>query len=147
MTSSSALARVHLAKSTSVRSVSPLARACPHRHMRVCLWDSPCYVPAVKDREGHKFVVKILALLDVKPRDRDNALQEVRAPLTHRLTGLICVRLTRQAQLLSRLKHPNIVAYKESFASPDGAHLYIVMGFCDGGDLYTRCVYLAMQMV
>ncbi|MEE6524651.1 hypothetical protein FKM82_024220 [Ascaphus truei] len=31
------------------------------------------------------------------------------------------------------MKHPNIVAFKESFEG-DG-HLYIVMEYCDGGDL------------
>ena len=43
----------------------------------------------------------------------------------------------QEAQLLSRLKHPNIVAYKESFNTADG-FLCITMGFCEGGDLYHR---------
>jgi len=43
----------------------------------------------------------------------------------------------QEAQLLSNMKHPNIVGYKESFEAADG-FLYIVMGFCDGGDLYGR---------
>ena len=43
----------------------------------------------------------------------------------------------QEAKLLSRLRHPNIVSYKDSFESEDG-YLYIVMGFCDGGDLYCR---------
>jgi len=43
----------------------------------------------------------------------------------------------QEAQLLSAMKHPNIVAYRESFESPDG-FLYIAMGFCDGGDLYGK---------
>lgn len=42
----------------------------------------------------------------------------------------------QEAQLLKTLKHPNIVAYKESFQA-DG-YLNIVMLFCDGGDLYTK---------
>lgn len=42
----------------------------------------------------------------------------------------------QEAQLLKNLKHPNIVAYKESFQI-DG-YLNIVMLFCDGGDLYTK---------
>ena len=33
----------------------------------------------------------------------------------------------QEAKLLSKLKHPNIVSYKESFESDDG-NLYIVMG-------------------
>ena len=43
----------------------------------------------------------------------------------------------QEAKLLSRLRHPNIVSYKDSFESDDG-YLYIVMGYCDGGDLYCR---------
>ncbi|XP_042594964.1 serine/threonine-protein kinase Nek3 isoform X3 [Cyprinus carpio] len=42
----------------------------------------------------------------------------------------------REAVLLSRMKHPNVVAFKESFEA-DG-HLYIVMEFCSGGDLLQR---------
>ena len=43
----------------------------------------------------------------------------------------------REAKLLSTLKHPNIVAYTESFRSSDG-FLNIVMAYCEGGDLYTK---------
>ncbi|KGL98255.1 Serine/threonine-protein kinase Nek4, partial [Charadrius vociferus] len=43
----------------------------------------------------------------------------------------------QEAQLLSQLKHPNIVTYRESWQGEDGL-LYIVMGFCEGGDLYHK---------
>ncbi|KAI5093642.1 serine/threonine-protein kinase Nek4 [Silurus meridionalis] len=43
----------------------------------------------------------------------------------------------QEAQLLSQLKHPNIVTYRESWEGKDH-QLYIVMGFCEGGDLYHR---------
>ncbi|XP_056324364.1 serine/threonine-protein kinase Nek4 [Danio aesculapii] len=43
----------------------------------------------------------------------------------------------QEAQLLSQLKHPNIVMYRESWEGED-CQLYIVMGFCEGGDLYHR---------
>ncbi|KAM9444530.1 serine/threonine-protein kinase Nek4 isoform 2-T2 [Clarias gariepinus] len=43
----------------------------------------------------------------------------------------------QEAQLLSQLKHPNIVTYRESWEGDD-YQLYIVMGFCEGGDLYHR---------
>ncbi|XP_016107396.1 serine/threonine-protein kinase Nek4 isoform X3 [Sinocyclocheilus grahami] len=43
----------------------------------------------------------------------------------------------QEAQLLSQLKHPNIVTYRESWEGED-CQLYIVMGFCEGGDLYRR---------
>ncbi|XP_029358901.1 serine/threonine-protein kinase Nek4 isoform X2 [Echeneis naucrates] len=43
----------------------------------------------------------------------------------------------QEAQLLSQLRHPNIVTYRESWEGED-RQLYIVMGFCEGGDLYHR---------
>ena len=42
-----------------------------------------------------------------------------------------------QAALLSRLKHPNIVSYKESFQDASQV-LHIVMSYCEGGDLCSR---------
>ncbi|XP_062432616.1 serine/threonine-protein kinase Nek3 isoform X3 [Rhea pennata] len=42
----------------------------------------------------------------------------------------------KEAILLAKMKHPNIVAYKESFEA-DG-HLYIVMEYCDDGDLMQK---------
>ena len=42
-----------------------------------------------------------------------------------------------QASLLSRLKHPNIVSYRESFQDARCV-LHIVMGYCEGGDLSSR---------
>ena len=47
-------------------------------------------------------------------------------------------KLTEQeARLLSRLNHPNIVTFWESFVSSKGHanSLYIVMEFANGGDL------------
>ena len=52
----------------------------------------------------------------------------------------------REAQLLSSLAHPNIVAYIESFRSRDG-HLNIIMAFCEGGDLYTKLKYRKKQLL
>lgn len=42
----------------------------------------------------------------------------------------------REVEVLSRMRHPNIVAYHESFNNQ--GMLCIVMDFCDGGDLYGR---------
>nr|XP_009940768.1 PREDICTED: serine/threonine-protein kinase Nek4 [Opisthocomus hoazin] len=64
-----------------------------------------------------KYVIKKLNLKNASNRERRAAEQE--------------------AQLLSQLKHPNIVAYRESWQGEDGL-LYIVMGFCEGGDLYHK---------
>ena len=38
--------------------------------------------------------------------------------------------------MLSQMKHSNIVAYLESFE--EAGNLYIVMDYCDGGDLYRK---------
>uniref|UniRef100_A0A8C2Z352 non-specific serine/threonine protein kinase n=1 Tax=Cyclopterus lumpus TaxID=8103 RepID=A0A8C2Z352_CYCLU len=64
-----------------------------------------------------QYVVKKLNLTTSSKRERRAAEQE--------------------AQLLSRLRHPNIVTYRESWEGDD-CQLYIVMGFCEGGDLYHR---------
>ncbi|KAM8758707.1 serine/threonine-protein kinase Nek4 isoform 2-T2 [Rhynchonycteris naso] len=68
-------------------------------------------------REGRQYVIKKLNLQNASSQERRAAEQE--------------------AQLLSQLKHPNIVTYKESWEGGDGL-LYIVMGFCEGGDLYRK---------
>ncbi|XP_078399469.1 serine/threonine-protein kinase Nek4 isoform X2 [Cetorhinus maximus] len=68
-------------------------------------------------RHGKEFVVKKLNLRNVSSRERKAAEQE--------------------AQLLSQLRHPNIVTYRESWEGDDGL-LYIVMGYCEGGDLYHK---------
>ncbi|XP_060691112.1 serine/threonine-protein kinase Nek4 isoform X1 [Hemiscyllium ocellatum] len=67
--------------------------------------------------EGKQYVVKKLNLRNVSSRERKAAEQE--------------------AQLLSQLRHPNIVTYRESWEGDDGL-LYIVMGYCEGGDLYHK---------
>ena len=43
----------------------------------------------------------------------------------------------QEAKLLSKLKHPNIVSYKDSFET-DSGFLFIAMQYCEGGDLYAR---------
>ncbi|XP_020827199.1 serine/threonine-protein kinase Nek4 isoform X3 [Phascolarctos cinereus] len=68
-------------------------------------------------QDGKQYVIKKLNLRNASSRERKAAEQE--------------------AQLLSQLKHPNIVTYRESWEGGDGL-LYIVMGFCEGGDLYRK---------
>ncbi|XP_032065079.1 serine/threonine-protein kinase Nek4 isoform X2 [Thamnophis elegans] len=67
--------------------------------------------------DGKQYVIKRLNLKHASSRERKAAEQE--------------------AQLLSQLKHPNIVTYRESWEGDNGL-LYIVMGFCEGGDLYHK---------
>ncbi|XP_023681810.1 serine/threonine-protein kinase Nek3 isoform X2 [Paramormyrops kingsleyae] len=59
-------------------------------------------------------------------------MKEIRLPKSP--TGIQNSR--REAVLLSKMKHPNIVAFRDSFEA-DG-HLYIVMEYCAGGDLLQR---------
>ncbi|NXO92316.1 NEK4 kinase, partial [Certhia brachydactyla] len=75
-------------------------------------------VSLARHRQDRKqYVIKKLNLRSASSRERTAAEQE--------------------AQLLSQLRHPNIVTYRESWQGDDG-HLYIVMGFCEGGDLYHK---------
>ena len=51
----------------------------------------------------------------------------------------------REALILRRLDHPNVVAFFESFVCTsleDGAALHIVMEFCDGGDLDLSLIHI-----
>ncbi|XP_031549090.1 serine/threonine-protein kinase Nek4-like [Actinia tenebrosa] len=43
----------------------------------------------------------------------------------------------QEAKLLSQLRHPNIVSYRESFQGEQG-FLFIIMNYCEGGDLYSK---------
>jgi len=68
-------------------------------------------------RDKKQYVIKKIDLHEASDRERTFAQQEV--------------------QILAKLKHPNIVSYKESFQNNEG-FLHIVMGYCEGGDLYTK---------
>ncbi|KAH0572256.1 Kinase, NEK [Spironucleus salmonicida] len=63
-----------------------------------------------------KFVMKIIQISQMKPKEREEALQESR--------------------ILEKLQHPNITSYRESFS--DAKFLYIVMEYANSGDLYER---------
>ncbi|KFP76129.1 Serine/threonine-protein kinase Nek3, partial [Apaloderma vittatum] len=60
------------------------------------------------------------------------AMKEIRLPMS----SSDVENSRKEAVLLGKMKHPNIVAYKESFEA-DG-HLYIVMEYCDDGDLMQK---------
>ncbi|NXS59231.1 NEK3 kinase, partial [Brachypteracias leptosomus] len=64
--------------------------------------------------------------------DQKYAMKEIRLPVS--LSDVENSR--KEAVLLAKMRHPNIVAYKESFEA-DG-HLYIVMEYCDDGDLMQK---------
>ena len=63
-----------------------------------------------------QYVLKRINLKKASSRERKSAEQE--------------------AKLLSKLKHPNIVSYKDSFEKE--GFLYIAMQYCEGGDLYNK---------
>jgi len=70
----------------------------------------------VKDSRGGLHVLKAIDISRLESKERRDAVNEVR--------------------VLSGLKHPYVVAYRESFL--DGRFLCIVMDYAEGGDLYTR---------
>eukprot|EP00698_Gefionella_okellyi_P005407 TRINITY_DN14959_c0_g1_i1.p1 TRINITY_DN14959_c0_g1~~TRINITY_DN14959_c0_g1_i1.p1 ORF type:complete len:738 (-),score=146.49 TRINITY_DN14959_c0_g1_i1:113-2326(-) len=68
-------------------------------------------------RDGKHYVLKRVDTQHVSLKERRSAEQEV--------------------DLLSKLNHPNIVAYRESFIGKEN-ELCIIMTYCEGGDLYAR---------
>ncbi|KFQ95427.1 Serine/threonine-protein kinase Nek3, partial [Nipponia nippon] len=64
--------------------------------------------------------------------DQKYAMKEIRLPMS----SSDVENSRKEAVLLAKMKHPNIVAYKESFEA--GGHLYIVMEYCDDGDLMQK---------
>lgn len=44
----------------------------------------------------------------------------------------------REVRLMEGMSHPNIVALREALHSSDGAYIYIIMAYCDSGDLEGR---------
>ncbi|KAM9468979.1 serine/threonine-protein kinase Nek3 [Clarias gariepinus] len=71
-------------------------------------------------------------LVQSKPDQVKWVMKEIRLPKA----GGRAERARAEAVLLSRMKHPNIVKFRESFE--DDGHLYIVMEFCSRGDLFQR---------
>lgn len=65
-----------------------------------------------------KLVVKEIDLRNASNKDRQAAHQE--------------------AFLLSKIKHPNVISYRDSFEKGKHRFLYIVMVFAEGGDMFTR---------
>ncbi|XP_030047421.1 serine/threonine-protein kinase Nek1 isoform X2 [Microcaecilia unicolor] len=66
--------------------------------------------------DGKQYVVKEINISRMSKKERQESRKEV--------------------AVLANMKHPNIVQYKESFE--EGGCLYIVMDYCEGGDLFKR---------
>lgn len=104
----------------SVKKNSSFSLSLPHSAVVLCIYE---YAQIYRESNYayfflfSQYVIKKLNLITSSKRERRSAEQE--------------------AQLLSRLRHPNIVMYRESWEGQD-CQLYIVMGFCEGGDLYHR---------
>ncbi|XP_028404175.1 serine/threonine-protein kinase Nek1-like isoform X2 [Dendronephthya gigantea] len=67
-------------------------------------------------KDGKHYVIKEINISKMAAKERKESLQEVK--------------------LLSTMEHPNIVSFLESFQ--ERGNLYIVMDYCDGGDLYKK---------
>ncbi|XP_054590851.2 serine/threonine-protein kinase Nek1 isoform X1 [Nothobranchius furzeri] len=71
----------------------------------------------VKSKEdGHQYVIKEIGISGMSSKERQESRREV--------------------AVLANMSHPNIVQYKESFE--EGGCLYIVMDYCEGGDLFRK---------
>ncbi|XP_036438240.1 serine/threonine-protein kinase Nek1 isoform X2 [Colossoma macropomum] len=71
----------------------------------------------VRSREdGHQYVIKEIGISRMSNKERQESRREV--------------------AVLANMSHPNIVQYKESFE--EGGCLYIVMDYCEGGDLFKK---------
>uniref|UniRef100_A0A8C9AAX6 non-specific serine/threonine protein kinase n=1 Tax=Prolemur simus TaxID=1328070 RepID=A0A8C9AAX6_PROSS len=66
--------------------------------------------------DGRQYVIKEINISRMSSKEREESRREV--------------------AVLANMKHPNIVQYKESFE--ENGSLYIVMDYCEGGDLFKR---------
>ncbi|XP_078533177.1 serine/threonine-protein kinase Nek1 isoform X2 [Lissotriton helveticus] len=66
--------------------------------------------------DGRHYVIKEISIARMPSRERQESRREV--------------------AVLANMKHPNIVQYRESFE--ENGCLYIVMDYCEGGDLFRR---------
>ncbi|XP_066896168.1 serine/threonine-protein kinase Nek1 isoform X4 [Kogia breviceps] len=66
--------------------------------------------------DGRQYVIKEINISSMSGKEREESRREV--------------------AVLANMKHPNIVQYRESFE--ENGSLYIVMDYCEGGDLFKR---------
>lgn len=71
----------------------------------------------LQTEEKKEYVCKRIKTKDLNEKDRKNIENEV--------------------AVLQKLRHPNIVAYKDSFLDSEN-NLNIIMSYCEGGDMYNR---------
>ena len=68
--------------------------------------------------DGEIYAMKKVKMLQLKEKERENALNEVR--------------------ILASISHPNVIAYKEAFIDSASNSLCIIMEYADGGDLLSK---------
>lgn len=103
--------------------------------------------------DGQLYVVKQVNLRGMSEEQRAGAQREVHSETfgpetdccndTHGAGCCRCLSFCVQAELLSQLRHPCIVGYHDSILVDDT--LWIVMEYCDGGDLAQRITEAADQ--
>jgi NIMA (never in mitosis gene a)-related kinase len=69
-------------------------------------------------KDGEIYAMKKVCLNKLKPKEKDNALNEIR--------------------ILASINHTNIISYKEAFYDNNQSSLCIIMEFADKGDLEKR---------
>ena len=65
--------------------------------------------------DGLEYALKKVKLGDLKEKEKENALNEVR--------------------ILASINHPNIISYKDTFHDPQSDSLCIIMEYAECGDL------------
>ena len=70
----------------------------------------------------------------MQSKDRENTEQEVYS-LSSKYISI--TNWKNKVRLLQKLRHSNIVAYKDSFLDQD-QYLNIVMIYCEGGDMHNK---------
>ncbi|KAK2835889.1 hypothetical protein Q5P01_016373 [Channa striata] len=73
-------------------------------------------IPVTWTKDGRQYVIKEIGISGMPSKERQESRKEV--------------------AVLAKMSHPNIVQYKESFE--EGGSLYIVMDYCEGGDLFKK---------
>lgn len=68
--------------------------------------------------DGQLYALKKVKLNSLKPKEKRNALTEVR--------------------IMASINHPNIIAYKEAFIDEESESLCLIMEYAELGDLYQR---------
>ncbi|CEM18804.1 unnamed protein product [Vitrella brassicaformis CCMP3155] len=89
-----------------------------HKYKRVRVVGKGSFGSAVlvTDRDGRSLIVKTIDISRMEAKQKKDAVNEVK--------------------VMSSLRHPYVVTYRESFIEND--QLCIVMDYCEGGDLYKK---------